>query len=88
MNDDDGVVNKEDVQWIKYHKDKKLEYTLDICINGKHPLKKRKEDVVVGLLTEDQLSGDTEHDGKYKISSRNKEKLFSMGLVTDTTYRR
>lgn len=88
MNDDNGIVDKEDVQWRKYRKDKKLEYTVDICINGKYPLKKRKEDVVVGLLTEDQLDDDYEDRGKYKMSSKEKEKVFTMGFVPDDGYKR
>ncbi|KAG0201753.1 hypothetical protein BGX28_005528 [Mortierella sp. GBA30] len=86
--DDSGVVEKEDVKWKKYRKDKKLEYTMDICINGKHPLKKRKEDVVVGLLTEEQLSDDYEDNGKYKMSSKEKEQMFTMGFVPDVEYKR
>lgn len=84
--DDTPTVVKEDVRWKKYRGDKKLEYTTDININNKYPLKKRKEDVVVGLLTEDQLDG--EHDIKYKMSSKEKEKLFMMGFVPDVKYGR
>ncbi|KAF9390686.1 hypothetical protein CPB97_008649 [Podila verticillata] len=83
VTDDDGLVEKEDVEWKKYPKNKKLEYTTDICINGKYPLKKRKEDVVVGLLTEDQLDDDYEDNGKYKMSSKEKEKIFTMGFVPE-----
>lgn len=83
MNDDNGVVEKEDVEWKKYRKNKKLEYTTDICINGKYPLKKRKEDVIVGLLTEDQLDDDYKDKGKYKMSSKEKEKIFTMGFVPE-----
>ena len=79
---------KEDVRWIKYRKDKKLEYTRDITINNKHPLKKRKEDVVVGLLTEEQLDDEFEDDGKYKMSSKEKDKVFTMGFVPDVEYGR
>jgi hypothetical protein len=74
-------VNKEDVKWKKFPSNKKLEYTLDICINGKYPLKRRREDVVVGLLTKHQLNGDMEDNGKYEIRSKEKEKLFTMGFV-------
>ncbi|KAG0094118.1 hypothetical protein BGZ92_007643 [Podila epicladia] len=83
VTDDDGSVEKEDVEWKKYPKNKKLEYTTDICINGKYPLKKRKEDVVVGLLTQDQLDDDYEDNGKYKMSSKEKEKIFTMGFVPE-----
>jgi hypothetical protein len=82
--DDDGIVEKKSVKWKKYRKDKRLEYTTSICINGKYPLKKRKEDVVVGLLTKDQLDGDDEI--KYKMSSKEKEKIFTMGFVPDAKY--
>jgi len=85
---DETPVIKEDVRWKKYRKDKKLEYTLDISINGKHPLKKRKEDVVVGLLTEEQLDDEFEDDGKYKMSSKEKEKVFTMGFIPDVEYGR
>lgn len=78
---DDPVADKDDVQWIKYNK--RLEYTRDICINGKYPLKKRKEDVVVGLLTKGQLDDEDEDDGNYKLSSKEKEKLFSIGFIPD-----
>lgn len=88
VTDDDGVVEKEDVKWKKYRKDKKLEYTTDICINGKYPLKKRKEDVVVGLLTDEQLDDEFEDEGKYKMSSKEKEKIFTMGFVPDVEYKR
>jgi hypothetical protein len=81
MSDDDGKVEKEDVKWKKCHHDKRLEFTYDICINGKYPLKKRKEDVVVGLVTKEQLDGDDEI--KYKMSSKEKEKIFTMGFVPD-----
>jgi hypothetical protein len=81
VTDDDGLVEKEDVKWKKYPKNKKLEYTFDISINGKHPLKKRRENVVVGLLTSDQLDDDYEDDGKYKMSSKEKEKIFTMGFL-------
>ncbi len=74
--------------WKKYSKDRKLEYTTDICINEKFPLKKRKEDVVVGLLTYDQLHDDYEDEGKYKMSSKEKEKIFTMGFIPDVEYRR
>jgi len=77
-------VEKEDVSWTKYSKNKKLEYTTDFDIYGKYPLKKRKEDVVVGLLTMEQLEDDEWEDtGKYKIGSKEKEKLFSMGFIPD-----
>lgn len=81
--DDDGVVEKEDIKWKKYRKNKRLEYTLDICINGKYPLKKRKEDVVVGLLTKDQLDDDYDGEIKYKMTSKEKEKIFTMGFVPE-----
>jgi hypothetical protein len=81
--DDDGVVEKEDVKWKKYRKNKRLEYTMDICINGKHPLKKRKEDVVVGLLTKDQLDDDYDGEIKCKMSSKEKEKIFTMGFIPE-----
>lgn len=79
--DDTPVIDKEDVKWKKYPGDKKLEYTTDISINNKYPLKKRKQDVVVGLLTEDQLDGS--HDGEYRMTSKEKEKIFTMGFVLD-----
>jgi hypothetical protein len=79
--DDTPVIDKEDVKWRKYPGDKKLEYTTDISINGKYLLKKRKQDVVVGLLTEDQLDGS--HDGEYRMTSKEKEKVFTMGFVLD-----
>lgn len=79
---DDDVVEKEDVKWKKYHGDKKLEYTLDICINNKYPLKKRRENVVVALLTKEQLE-DYEGEIKYKMSSKEKEKIFVMGFIPD-----
>jgi hypothetical protein len=84
--DDDGIVEKQDVKWKKYRKDKRLEYTLNICINGKYPLKKRKEDVVVGLLTKDQLDDDYDEEIRYKMSSKEKEKIFTMGFVPDAEY--
>lgn len=75
-------INKEDVTWTKYHKNKRLEYTTDFDIGGKYPLKKRKEDIVVGLITMEQLEDDEWEDtGKYKIGSEEKEKLFSMGFI-------
>lgn len=88
VSDDDGPVEKEHVKWKKYRKDKKLEYTTDICINGKYPLKKRKEDAVVGLLTTDQLDDDYEDEGRYKMSSKEKEKVFTMGFVPEVGYER
>jgi hypothetical protein len=80
--DDNGVIEKENVKWKKYPGNKRLEYTMDICINGKYPLKKRKEDIVVALLTEDQLE---DYDGEIgrKMSSKEKQKLFTMGLLSD-----
>jgi hypothetical protein len=86
--DDVPMVNKDDIKWKKYRKDKKLEYTTDINVHGKYPLKKRKEDVVVGLLTEDQLDDDYEDSGKYKMSSKEKERIFTMGFVPDVEYGR
>jgi len=81
--DDNGMVDKENVKWKKYPGNRRLEYTMDICINGKYPIKKRKEDVVVALLTEDQLE---DYDGEIgrKMSSKEKQKLFTMGLLSDT----
>jgi len=86
--DDTPIIAKEDVRWKKYRKDKKLEYTTDITINGKHPLKRRKEDAVVGLLTEEQLDEEYEDVGKYKMSSKEKEQIFTMGFIPDVEYKR
>lgn len=69
-------INKDDVEWTRYSKDKKLEYTTDIVVNGKYIIKKRKQDIVVGLLMEDD-------EIKYKLSSKEKEKIFGMGFVLD-----
>lgn len=79
-------ISKENVKWKKFRLEKTLEYTLDICINGKYPLKKRKEDGVVKLVTKEQLS---QADEWYKgdMSHREKEKIFTMGLTpTEYTY--
>jgi hypothetical protein len=82
---EDVVIEKEDVTWTKYPKDRKLEYTADIMVNNKYILKKRKQDVVVGLLTEEQLEGDD--DVVYKMSSKEKEKVFTMGFGMDLEYK-
>lgn len=77
------AIDKDDVKWTKYPKNKRLEVTMDFCINNKYPLKKRKEDVIVGLLTEDQLDDDYEDNGHYKMSSKEKEAIFSMGFIPE-----
>lgn len=76
-------INKEDVEWIKYPKNKKLEYTKDFKVNGKYILRKRKQDVVVALLKEEQLEDDYEDSGKYRLGSKDKEKLFALGFTCD-----
>ncbi len=78
--DDTPTIAKEDIKWRKYRKNKKLEYTTDVSVNGKYILKKRKEDIVVGLITEEQLEDD-EDDGEYKMTSKEKEKVFTMGFI-------
>lgn len=79
-------IDKEEIKWRKYPKNKSLEYTTDFKVGNKYILKKRKEDVVVGLLKEEQLEDDYEDKGKYKLGSRDKEKLFAMGFTCDTSY--
>lgn len=74
--DVDPLANKETIEWVRL--DKRLEYTKDLRINGKYPLKKRKEDIIIALLTEEQLDG--KDDINYKLSSKEKEKIFSMGF--------
>ena len=76
-------IDKDDVKWTKYPRNKRLEITTDFSINNKYPLKKRKEDVIVGLLTEDQLDDDYQDNGNYKMSSKEKEAIFSMGFVPE-----
>jgi hypothetical protein len=48
-------INKENVTWEIFPFANNLEYTYDICIRGRYPLKKRKEDLVVRLVTKEQL---------------------------------
>ena len=80
-----AVIDKDDVEWTRYAGDKKLEYTTDIMVNNKYILKMRKKDVVVGLLTENQLDGDDD-TGVYKMSSKEKQQVFTMGFSLDTEY--
>jgi hypothetical protein len=79
--DDTPTIAKKDIKWKKYRKNKKLEYTTDVDVNGKYMLKKRKEDTVVGLLTKEQLDDESEDDGEYKMTSKEKEKVFTMGYI-------
>lgn len=78
--DDNGPVLKENVNWQRYYGNKRLEYTFDICINDKYPLKKRKENIVVALLTKDQLDEDYDGEIETKMSSKEKKTLFAMGF--------
>lgn len=80
------VINKDEVGWTRYPGDKKLEYTTDIMVNNKYILKMRKKDIVVGLLAENQLDGDDDA-GVYKMSSKEKQQVFTIGFVLDTEYR-
>lgn len=79
--DDVEGIDKKSVKWRKYPKNNRLEYTTSFTINDKYPLKKRREDVIVGLLKERQLDDDYEDKGKYKISSKERELIFSMGFI-------
>ncbi|KAI1285860.1 hypothetical protein EDD11_000680, partial [Mortierella claussenii] len=45
--DKSGSIRMSEVKWKRF--DRKLEYSKNLFVNGKHILKKRKEDVVVGL---------------------------------------
>lgn len=74
-------VDKKSVKWRKYPKNNRLEYTVDFTINDKYPLKKRREDAIVGLLKESQMEDDYVDNGKYKLSSKEKELIFAMGFI-------
>ncbi|KAI1287854.1 hypothetical protein EDD11_010194 [Mortierella claussenii] len=78
----DGPTDKPMIKWKKF--DKHLEYSKNLRINGKHILKKRKESVVVGLVTEDHIrSENVEYD---MVCLKEKEKLFTMGFIVDVRY--
>lgn len=83
VGDDVPTIEKDNVKWTKYPKNKRLEYTTTFLVNGKYPLKKRREDVIVGLIKEAYLEDDYVDKGKYKMSSKEKEAIFSMGFMPD-----
>ena len=75
-------VSKKNVTWETFPLADNLEYTYDICIRGRYPLKKRKEDLVVKLVTKEQLSRPDEwYMGTMTL--QDKEELFIMGLVPE-----
>lgn len=82
------VQAKENIKWEKDPFDKTLEYSTNVTVNGKQLLKKRKEDVVVALLNEEQLADEHEYKAgkKSKMSAKEKEEIFTMGFVPDVEY--
>jgi hypothetical protein len=78
------TVDKSKVKWKKFDKD--LEYSKYLLVSGKHILKKRKQDDVVGLVTDEHInSEDVVFD---RMTLKEKEKIFGMGFVLDSEYMR
>ena len=69
------------VVWKKYPAGKRLEYATNFSVNGKHILKKRKENIIVALLEEDQFGAKYKGDAKYPMSQGEREVLFSAGFI-------
>jgi hypothetical protein len=78
------TVDKSKVKWKKFDND--LEYSTNLFVSGKCILKKRHEDVVVGLVTDKHISSeDVVFD---RMTLKEKEEIFNMGFVPDAEYMR
>jgi hypothetical protein len=79
-------INKENVTWEIFPLANNLEYTYDICIRGRYPLKKRKEDLVVRLVTKEQLLRSDEWYTS-TMTPQDKEEIFAMGYLPEDEYK-
>ena len=72
-----GTTNKSEVKWKEFGEE--LEYSKNLHVSGRHILRKRETEIVVGLVTKDHIrSKDVVYD---KMSLREKEKIFTMGFT-------
>ncbi|KAG0060340.1 hypothetical protein BGZ92_006727, partial [Podila epicladia] len=73
----EGPTDKSKVKWKNYHTG--LEYSKNLLVDGRHILKLCKQDIVVGLLTDDQVRSE---DVLYEpLSHKHKKKIFTMGFT-------
>ncbi|KAI1286547.1 hypothetical protein EDD11_000268, partial [Mortierella claussenii] len=74
--------DKSKVKWKTFDKD--LEYSKNPLVRGKHIVKKRKENIVVGLATKDDIrSGDMKYDS---LSLKEKKRVFTLGFIPNIAY--
>jgi hypothetical protein len=73
----EGPTDISKMKWKRFHK-QQLEYSKNVLVNGKHILKIRKKDIVVGLVTDDHISAENvDYDN---LNQKEKEKIFAMGF--------
>lgn len=76
------IVDKSTIKWKRFGKE--LEYAKNLLVAGKHILKKRREDVVVGLVTDEHIS--SEYVVFDRMSFEEIQQIFTMGFIPDAEY--
>ncbi|KAG9068934.1 hypothetical protein KI688_011230 [Linnemannia hyalina] len=73
----EGPTDISKMKWKRFHK-QQLEYSKNVLVNGKHILKIRKQNIVVGLVTDDHIGAENvDYDN---LNQKEKEKIFAMGF--------
>ncbi|KAG9062289.1 hypothetical protein KI688_006621 [Linnemannia hyalina] len=73
----EGPTDISKMKWKRFHK-QQLEYSMNVLVNGKHILKIRKQNIVVGLVTDDHIGAENvDYDN---LNQKEKEKIFAMGF--------
>jgi hypothetical protein len=76
----DGPTDKSKVKWKKHPLDRAIKYSANLTVNGKHVLKLHKEDIILGLVTKEQLD---EEQSITDFTLPEKQQLFLMGYLPE-----